>query len=61
MQAAERETGGRAIGSKVDVEKGKAIVEVLILKVTDKPRLLEVNVNGETHRILDKDDDEEDE
>jgi hypothetical protein len=64
VQAAERETAGRAIGSKVEIEKGKAIVEVRILKSGEQPKLLEVEVDGETNRILgieDDDDDDDDE
>jgi hypothetical protein len=57
IRAAEAKTGGKAVGSEVEAEKGKAVVEVLILKEGDPqkgtaPQLLEVEVDGSDNSIL---------
>ncbi|MBI4880022.1 MAG: hypothetical protein HY812_10250 [Planctomycetes bacterium] len=55
--AAEKETSGKAVGAEIEVEKGKAIVEVLVLKEEDvqgvkTSKLLEVEVDGESNKII---------
>jgi uncharacterized membrane protein YkoI len=64
-QSAERETGGRAICSDVEIEDGKAVVEVIVPVTGDQPSLFEVEIDGETNEVLeveadDGDDEEED-
>ena len=68
IQKAQKETGGQAIGAEVELEGGKVIMDVLILTKGEKPKILEVEVNGETGAIIeteeeddDDDDDDDDE
>ena len=65
---AEKETGGRAVRCEVEVEDGRAVVEVLVAVEKPVPQLLEVEVDGASNRILeiedadgeDEDDDDSD-
>lgn len=52
IQTAESETGGRAIGAGMEMEGGKIIMEVWVFKGGASPRLLEVEIDGETGEVL---------
>jgi len=65
VQAAEQKTGGQAVACEIEVEDGRAVVEVLILKNQGGPVLYEVEVDGESNGILEieqevGDDDDDD-
>ena len=61
VQAAERHTGGVALEAEVEIENGKAVVEVEILKGGAVPQLLEVEIDGATNEILEVEDEDEEE
>ena len=52
VQAAENMTSGKAIAAEIEIERGKAVVEVIILKGGPEPQLLEVEVDGGTNKII---------
>ena len=66
IQMAEKKTGGVAIEAEIEFEDGKVIMEVVVLEAGKRPKLVEVELNGETGAIIeteevgDDDDDDED-
>ena len=61
IRAAEAETAGKALAAEVEVEDGRAVVEVLVLtKEPTGARLLEVEVDGASNRVLEVEEEDED-